>query len=230
MLPSLSDLPVRQHEGGARGQLPHRPLFLMVSQASPIRSWVLIGLEPRLPSWGLPTSPVGNHWGLPALHCRTDVTPCLTTLALWEHTKRGDGQEVFSERQQDACWPLRAPAGGAAWPLGASSPAAGAQGAPLLAAIRVSCTGSCRVSNKANDTAWVAEEGYFNSVLLLADKGEYVWEPACSVGQAALLSPILCPGPGPVLLVTQAGRPSSQMHCELAACGACFCLGPMVSP
>lgn len=58
---------------------------------------------------------------------------------------------------------------------GCLGPAAGAQGAPLLAAIRVSCTGSCRVSNKANDTAWVAEEGYFNSVLLLADKGEYVW-------------------------------------------------------
>lgn len=43
----------------------------------------------------------------------------------------------------------------------------------LLAAIRVTCTGSCRVSNKANDTAWVAEEGYFNSALSLADKGEF---------------------------------------------------------
>ncbi|XP_066222658.1 arrestin domain-containing protein 1 isoform X1 [Saccopteryx leptura] len=45
-------------------------------------------------------------------------------------------------------------------------------GAPLpFRAIRVSCTGSCRVSSKANDTAWVAEEGYFNSALSLADKG-----------------------------------------------------------
>uniref|UniRef100_A0A8D1BUT5 Arrestin domain containing 1 n=1 Tax=Sus scrofa TaxID=9823 RepID=A0A8D1BUT5_PIG len=41
----------------------------------------------------------------------------------------------------------------------------------LLSAIRVTCTGSCRVSNKANDAAWVAEEGYFNSALSLADKG-----------------------------------------------------------
>ncbi|KAM5330748.1 arrestin domain-containing protein 1 isoform 2-T2 [Glossophaga mutica] len=45
-------------------------------------------------------------------------------------------------------------------------------GAPLpFRAIRVSCTGSCRVSSKANDAAWVAEEGYFNSTLSLADKG-----------------------------------------------------------
>ncbi|KAI5253627.1 Arrestin Domain-Containing Protein 1 [Manis pentadactyla] len=45
-------------------------------------------------------------------------------------------------------------------------------GAPLpFRAIRVICTGSCRVSNKANDGAWVAEEGYFSSTLSLADKG-----------------------------------------------------------
>ncbi|XP_011904322.1 PREDICTED: arrestin domain-containing protein 1 isoform X3 [Cercocebus atys] len=37
-------------------------------------------------------------------------------------------------------------------------------------AIRVTCTGSCGVSNKANDAAWVAEEDYFNSSLSLADK------------------------------------------------------------
>nr|XP_054357922.1 arrestin domain-containing protein 1 isoform X3 [Pongo pygmaeus] len=44
-------------------------------------------------------------------------------------------------------------------------------GAPLpFRAIRVTCTGSCGVSNKANDTAWVVEEGYFNSSLSLADK------------------------------------------------------------
>ncbi|EQB77149.1 arrestin domain-containing protein 1 [Camelus ferus] len=42
---------------------------------------------------------------------------------------------------------------------------------PEVRAIRVTCTGSCRVSNKANDAAWVAEEGYFNSALSLADKG-----------------------------------------------------------
>uniref|UniRef100_A0A8C0AAD7 Arrestin domain containing 1 n=1 Tax=Bos mutus grunniens TaxID=30521 RepID=A0A8C0AAD7_BOSMU len=42
---------------------------------------------------------------------------------------------------------------------------------PHLAAIRVTCTGSCRVSNKANDSAWVVEESYFNSALSLADKG-----------------------------------------------------------
>ncbi|ELV13107.1 Arrestin domain-containing protein 1 [Tupaia chinensis] len=38
-------------------------------------------------------------------------------------------------------------------------------------AIRVTCTGSCGVSSKANDAAWVVEEGYFNSSLSLADKG-----------------------------------------------------------
>ncbi|XP_014385181.1 PREDICTED: arrestin domain-containing protein 1 [Myotis brandtii] len=41
----------------------------------------------------------------------------------------------------------------------------------LAPSIRVSCTGSCRVSTKANDTAWVTEEGYVNSALSLADKG-----------------------------------------------------------
>uniref|UniRef100_A0A9L0JNA7 Arrestin domain containing 1 n=1 Tax=Equus asinus TaxID=9793 RepID=A0A9L0JNA7_EQUAS len=39
------------------------------------------------------------------------------------------------------------------------------------AAIRVTCTGSCRVSTKANDASWVVEEGYSNSALSLADKG-----------------------------------------------------------
>ncbi|XP_064435114.1 arrestin domain-containing protein 1 isoform X3 [Mirounga angustirostris] len=44
--------------------------------------------------------------------------------------------------------------------------------APLpFRAIRVTCMGSCRVSSKANDAAWVVEEGYFNSALSLADKG-----------------------------------------------------------
>ncbi|XP_050782343.1 arrestin domain-containing protein 1 isoform X2 [Gopherus flavomarginatus] len=38
-------------------------------------------------------------------------------------------------------------------------------------AIKVSCVGSCGVSNKANDTAWTVEEQYFNSTLSLADKG-----------------------------------------------------------
>lgn len=41
-----------------------------------------------------------------------------------------------------------------------------------LTAIRVTCTGSCGVSTKANDGAWVVEESYFNSSLSLADKGE----------------------------------------------------------
>ncbi|XP_060269672.1 arrestin domain-containing protein 1 isoform X2 [Ovis aries] len=40
----------------------------------------------------------------------------------------------------------------------------------VILAIRVTCTGSCRVSNKANDSAWVVEESYFNSALSLADK------------------------------------------------------------
>nr|XP_012639884.1 arrestin domain-containing protein 1 isoform X8 [Microcebus murinus] len=42
---------------------------------------------------------------------------------------------------------------------------------PSGQAIRVTCTGSCGVSNKANDAAWVVEEGYFSSSLSLADKG-----------------------------------------------------------
>lgn len=36
----------------------------------------------------------------------------------------------------------------------------------------MTCTGSCRVSTKANDASWVVEEGYSNSALSLADKGE----------------------------------------------------------
>ena len=45
-------------------------------------------------------------------------------------------------------------------------------GAPLpFRAIRVTCMGSCGVSTKANDGAWVVEESYFNSSLSLADKG-----------------------------------------------------------
>ncbi|XP_068105288.1 arrestin domain-containing protein 1 [Hyperolius riggenbachi] len=38
-------------------------------------------------------------------------------------------------------------------------------------AIKVSCTGSCGVSNKSNDTSWNVEEQYFNSTFSLADKG-----------------------------------------------------------
>nr|XP_012639877.1 arrestin domain-containing protein 1 isoform X3 [Microcebus murinus] len=44
-------------------------------------------------------------------------------------------------------------------------------GSWVFKAIRVTCTGSCGVSNKANDAAWVVEEGYFSSSLSLADKG-----------------------------------------------------------
>lgn len=47
----------------------------------------------------------------------------------------------------------------------------------LLTAIRVTCVGSCGVSNKANDGAWVVEESYFNSSLSLADKGECGSQP-----------------------------------------------------
>ncbi|KAM5300400.1 arrestin domain-containing protein 1 [Ctenodactylus gundi] len=44
--------------------------------------------------------------------------------------------------------------------------------APLpFRAIRVTCMGSCGVSSKANDAAWVVEESYFNSSLSLADRG-----------------------------------------------------------
>ncbi|XP_053551851.1 arrestin domain-containing protein 1 [Bombina bombina] len=38
-------------------------------------------------------------------------------------------------------------------------------------AIKVSCVGTCGVSNKVNDTSWNVEESYFNSTFSLADKG-----------------------------------------------------------
>ncbi|XP_063000808.1 arrestin domain-containing protein 1 [Elgaria multicarinata webbii] len=44
-------------------------------------------------------------------------------------------------------------------------------GALQYRAIKVSCVGSCGVSNKINDTAWTVEEQYFNTSLSLADKG-----------------------------------------------------------
>ncbi|XP_061459948.1 arrestin domain-containing protein 1 isoform X2 [Rhineura floridana] len=44
-------------------------------------------------------------------------------------------------------------------------------GALQFRAIKVSCVGSCGVSNKMNDTAWTVEEQYFNTTLSLADKG-----------------------------------------------------------
>lgn len=66
---------------------------------------------------------------------------------------------------------------------------------PLLTAIRVSCTGSCRVSDKANGTAWVVEEGYFNSVLSLADKGECLGAcPPAPYPRAALADKSECLG------------------------------------
>lgn len=74
------------------------------------------------------------------------------------------------------------PAGWGCQALGSASPAripvlnprsaSGLRHRLSPAAVRVTCTGSCRVSNKANDGAWVAEEGYFSSTLSLADKGE----------------------------------------------------------
>lgn len=38
-------------------------------------------------------------------------------------------------------------------------------------AIKVNCQGSCGVSSKVNDSAWMVEEQYFNSTLSVADKG-----------------------------------------------------------
>uniref|UniRef100_F6V5D8 Arrestin domain containing 1 n=1 Tax=Ornithorhynchus anatinus TaxID=9258 RepID=F6V5D8_ORNAN len=59
---------------------------------------------------------------------------------------------------------------------GPGQPLAGAVTVRLAAplpyrAIKVTCMGSCGVSNKINDTAWTVEEPYFNSTLSLADKG-----------------------------------------------------------
>ncbi|KAK2818902.1 hypothetical protein Q5P01_024463 [Channa striata] len=38
-------------------------------------------------------------------------------------------------------------------------------------AIKVTCQGSCGISNKINDASWTLEEQYFNSMLSVADKG-----------------------------------------------------------
>ncbi|XP_028319040.1 arrestin domain-containing protein 1b isoform X2 [Gouania willdenowi] len=38
-------------------------------------------------------------------------------------------------------------------------------------AIKVTCQGSCGISNKVHDTSWSSEEQYFNSTLTLTDKG-----------------------------------------------------------
>ena len=94
---------------------------------------------------------------------------------------------------------------------------------PCLAAIRVTCTGSCRVSNKANDSAWVVEESYFNSALSLADKGESGTHPSPPPTEMGLSVPLLshlplaspwlaCPLPG-FLSVAGTG------HCLLGAWG-----------
>lgn len=100
----------------------------------------------------------------------------LASPAPLEPPKTGDGQEVSPEVAGAACslaFPGPCP-GGAVGPqvefLGCWL--GGAHAAFPLAAIRVTCTGSCGVSNKANDAAWVAEEDYFNSSLSLADKGK----------------------------------------------------------
>ncbi|XP_062310344.1 arrestin domain-containing protein 1a isoform X1 [Osmerus eperlanus] len=43
---------------------------------------------------------------------------------------------------------------------------------PLLCkAIKVNCNGFCGVTSKINDTAWTVEEPYFNSTVIVTDKG-----------------------------------------------------------
>ncbi|XP_019957961.1 arrestin domain-containing protein 1a isoform X2 [Paralichthys olivaceus] len=41
----------------------------------------------------------------------------------------------------------------------------------LCKAIKVNCNGFCGITTKVNDTAWMAEEQYFNSTVSVADKG-----------------------------------------------------------
>lgn len=161
---------------GSEVSCPTGLCSLPVSQACPLGSWVFAGpwaqvwLGLRLPSRIAQGNSLGDCGGPPLLHCRTAVPPCLTTLVLWEHPRVRNGQGMSSERPQATgrCQPCGPPVAGRAGPGPAP---AGAHAVSLLAAIRVSCTGSCRVSSKANDTAWVSEEGYFNSALSLADKG-----------------------------------------------------------
>ncbi|XP_004714518.2 arrestin domain-containing protein 1 [Echinops telfairi] len=81
--------------------------------------------------------------------------------------------------------------------------------ATLVAAIRVTCTGSCGVSNKVNDASWVVEEGYFNSSLSLADKGSL---PA---GEHTLPFQFLLPATAPTSFEGPFGKIIHQLRASI---------------
>ncbi|XP_061290325.1 arrestin domain-containing protein 1 isoform X1 [Bos javanicus] len=88
-------------------------------------------------------------------------------------------------------------------------------GGGLLAAIRVTCTGSCRVSNKANDSAWVVEESYFNSALSLADKGSLPAGEHSFPFQFLLPVPALCPATAPTSFEGPFGKIVHQVRATI---------------
>lgn len=111
----------------------------------------------------------------------------------------------------------------------------------------MTCTGSCRVSNKANDSAWVVEESYFNSALSLADKGESGTHPSPPSTEMGLCVPLLSYLPlgsshwptlsqgfswwqeqGTAGWGLKGTSPSRvwMVQWELVSCRACFCPGP----
>ncbi|XP_043913862.1 arrestin domain-containing protein 1 [Protopterus annectens] len=74
-------------------------------------------------------------------------------------------------------------------------------------AIKVSATGSCGLSTKANDTTWAVEEQYFNSTLSLADKG------SLSIGEHTFPFQFLLPAMAP----TSFEGPFGKIHHRIRA-------------
>lgn len=121
------DLPVRQLEGGVRGQLPHRPLILMVSQASPIGSWVFTGLVGpgtagvKVTKLGVTQGPSGSPLG-PSYSAWQDR--CHSVPQHPGNTPRwGMGRRCSLNGSRPLAGLPRAQLDGAAYHLGAASPA-----------------------------------------------------------------------------------------------------------
>lgn len=77
----------------------------LLSQASPVGSWVFTGLV-SLGMAGAKVTMLGGTQGL--VFCMAGQMSLRASFC--EHPKVGDGQEVFSERQRAACWPFQGPA------------------------------------------------------------------------------------------------------------------------
>ncbi|MEE6504977.1 hypothetical protein FKM82_005397 [Ascaphus truei] len=73
-------------------------------------------------------------------------------------------------------------------------------------AIKVSCMGSCGVSNKVNETSWNVEEQYFNSTFSLADKG------TLQAGEHTFPFQFLLPGSAPTSFEGPFGKVMHQIR------------------